>query len=95
MLKEVKALSILGVSSRFTTLNAPLMKKIVITFIDLPYVLLLQCKYISNKNTLQAHFNQYPPLIGQIAIFFNKFIFIQYKFNTIEHHCYNLNACRT
>ena len=45
MLKAVKTFSILGVISRFTTINAPLMKKIVITFIDLPYVLLLQCKY--------------------------------------------------
>ena len=60
MLKAVLTLSILGVRSRFTTINAPLMKKIVITFIDLPYVLLLRCKYISNKTTMQTCFNQSP-----------------------------------
>ena len=49
--------SILGVMSRFTTINAPLMKKIVITFIDLPYVLLIRDKDISKKTILQTHFN--------------------------------------
>ena len=53
MLKALMSFSILGVRSRFTTINAPLMKKIVITFIDLPYVLLLQCKYNMNKKTIK------------------------------------------
>ena len=57
MLKAVLTLSILGVRSRFTTINAPLMKKIVITFIDLPYVLLLHCKDKIRKHISQAHFN--------------------------------------
>ena len=57
MLKAVLTLSILGVRSRFTTINAPLMKKIVITFIDLPYVLLIRDKDISKKTILQTHFN--------------------------------------
>ena len=50
MLKALMSFSILGVRSRFTTINAPLMKKIVITFIDLPYVLLIRDKDISKKN---------------------------------------------
>ena len=57
MLKALMSFSILGVMSRFTTINAPLMKKIVITFIDLPYVLLIRDKDISKKTILQTHFN--------------------------------------
>ena len=57
MLKAVLTLSILGVRSRFTTINAPLMKKIVITFIDLPYVLLLRYKNISKNSISQTSFN--------------------------------------
>ena len=57
MLKALMSFSILGVRSRFTTINAPLMKKIVITFIDLPYVLLLRHKYTTKKNILQVCFN--------------------------------------
>ena len=65
MLKAVLTFSILGVGSRFSTINAPLMKKIVITFIDLPYVLLLRCKYISKQAILKAHFNQHPSIISK------------------------------
>ena len=65
------AFSILGVASRFPTIYAPLMKKIVITFIDLPYVLLLRCKYISKNKFLQACFNQSPLNKHQYHIFFN------------------------
>jgi len=36
------------------------MKKIVITFIDLPYVLLLRRKVISKKYIMQLHFNKTP-----------------------------------
>ena len=57
MLKALMSFSILGVRSRFTTINAPLMKKIVITFIDLPYVLLIRGKDISKKTILQTYFN--------------------------------------
>ena len=62
MLKAVCSFSILSVMSRFSTINAPLMKKIVITFIDLPYVLLLRYKIISKKPITQACFNK-PPFI--------------------------------
>jgi hypothetical protein len=54
MLKAVWTLSILGVMSRFATIDAPLMKKIVITFIDLPYVLLLRYKDISKAMNKQV-----------------------------------------
>ena len=57
MLKAVLTFSILDVISRFTTINVPLMKKIVITFIDLPYVLLLRYKYISKNSIPQTSFN--------------------------------------
>ena len=57
MLKAVWSFSILGVMSRFSTINAPLMKKIVITFIDLPYVLLLRYKNTSKIGSLQMFFN--------------------------------------
>ena len=57
MLKAVLTFSILDVISRFTTINAPLMKKIVITFIDLPYVLLLRYKNISKNSISQTSFN--------------------------------------
>ena len=57
MLKAVLTFSILDVISRFTTINVPLMKKIVITFIDLPYVLLLRYKNISKNLISQTSFN--------------------------------------
>ena len=57
MLKALMSFSILGVRSRFTTINAPLMKKIVITFIDLPYVLLIRYKYSTKNNNVKMHFN--------------------------------------
>ena len=57
MLKAVCSFSILSVMSRFSTINAPLMKKIVITFIDLPYVLLLRYKNTSKIGSLQMFFN--------------------------------------
>lgn len=57
MLKAVLTFSILDVISRFTTINVPLMKKIVITFIDLPYVLLLRHKNISKNSISQTSFN--------------------------------------
>jgi hypothetical protein len=57
MLKAVLTFSILDVISRFTTINVPLMKKIVITFIDLPYVLLLRYKNISKNSISQTSFN--------------------------------------
>ena len=57
MLKAVLTFSILDVISRFTTINVPLKKKIVITFIDLPYVLLLRYKNISKNSISQTSFN--------------------------------------
>ncbi len=79
MLKAVLTLSILGVRSRFTTINAPLMKKIVITFIDLPYVLLLHCKYISKKLNMQPPFNQHPQKRHKNPIFINQTLKPKYK----------------
>ena len=52
MLKAVLTLSILGVRSRFTTINAPLMKKIVITFIDFstnPHKKVIKIQYLSTR----------------------------------------------
>ncbi len=60
MLKAVWTFSILGVGSRFTTIYTPLMKKIVITFIDLPYVLLLRYKNTTKNKYLQMGFNKSP-----------------------------------
>jgi len=51
----------------------------VITFIDLPYVLLLQCKDISKLLEKQMYFSKNISKIYQKAIFFNQVLYLNHK----------------